>query len=839
MIKNCRFLCFPIFVFSILFLIAQENGYGAEKDFLNRLVSESMFTVPGEILGDKILSKENIKSPQARDGVLVAPFASEKTQPRFSFDEKVDLDLSEYSLFYLDVQSDHPDALRSCSLYFHSENGWFSIPGSAKGKLDPHSLRFTFSAGDARKEENPTGLHKIDTIRISFWRTVDVDTTVNIQGFYGGYSSVCILDTDKTNHQETQNFVNRMENFFKISGFSCRKADLENLNIDTLKKYKTVVIPIQGDLNDNSCDLLCDYLDQGGFIIGFYSLPAKLMKKMGFAPAVFYPNTQKGEPVEKIVFTEEFKKIYAPFMPDEMLQNSYNFCISKPLEKDLDPFLQKEENTPHIAGWWYNPQGEKMKYPAILRSGRGIFYSHVLIPDDITRKQAFFFAVLQNSDPSIYIKAFYENWYRLFNYGMVPDENRLPFYRERATDILRRLNERGWSENKILNAFDQIKSIHSKSPISSAIKVQIKNFFSAIDEIYKECSNAYAQKIVRLPGEKWFCWEHSGVGPYPGDWDRSIREIAAGGYNGIVPNMLWGGCASYNSKVLPHDEKFEKYGDQIEQIVQAGKKYGVEIHVWKVCYNCSRAPKSFTDQMKKEGRVQKSSSGKPYTSEWLCPSHPKNQDLEVAAMIEIAENYKVDGIHFDYIRYPGPHFCFCEGCRDRFSVHYKNRTGKDLAHWPDDVVNDKEIRAIFDQWRCDQITAVVRRVRETVDQKHLPVKISAAVFSGYPGTLTSVAQDWVLWCKKGYLDFVCPMNYTDDPNQYKQLVEKQISFLEGSVPMYSGIGATVPVALSPDKYAAQIEISRKGGAKGICMFDLSKSTMKFLVPAFKKPDSQK
>ena len=110
--------------------------------------------------------------------------------------------------------------------------------------------------------------------------------------------------------------------------------------------------------------------------------------------------------------------------------------------------------------------------------------------------------------------------------------------------------------------------------------------------------------------------------------------------------------------------------------------------------------------------------------------------------------------------------------------------------------------------------------------------ISAAVFQGYPGTIKSVGQDWGLWCRKGYLDFACPMNYTDQPANFAGLIDRQLDAIGNACPIYPGIGATVPSKLSPDKVAEQIEITRNKKTGGFCIFDLSKATVKGVVPAF-------
>ena len=83
----------------------------------------------------------------------------------------------------------------------------------------------------------------------------------------------------------------------------------------------------------------------------------------------------------------------------------------------------------------------------------------------------------------------------------------------------------------------------------------------------------------------------------------------------ILPNMLWGGLGHYPSDLLPRSETSRKYGDQIEQCVAAAKKYGLEVHVWKVNFNLSGLLREFVEQMRREGRTQVDVHGEP--SNWL------------------------------------------------------------------------------------------------------------------------------------------------------------------------------------------------------------------------------
>jgi uncharacterized lipoprotein YddW (UPF0748 family) len=319
-------------------------------------------------------------------------------------------------------------------------------------------------------------------------------------------------------------------------------------------------------------------------------------------------------------------------------------------------------------------------------------------------------------------------------------------------------------------------------------------------------------------------WNHSGTGAYPGDWDRTCKELAAGGFNVVLPNMLWGGLAHYASDVLPRSKTFSEHGDQIAQCVAAARKYGIEVHVWKVNYNLSTAPRDFAEKMRQAKRTQVSAQGEPV--DWLCPSHPENFKLELESMLEVARKYAVAGLHFDYIRYPDGDACYCDGCRQRF----ESERGEKVAQWPGDCYRGN-LRSAYRDWRCRQITRLVEAVSAEARKIKPAIKISAAVFGSYPGCRESVGQDWPEWAKAGYVDFLCPMDYTESDLAFQVLVSSQLKLVEGRVPVYPGIGATASrSALSPDRVVGQIHHARELGAAGFTVFNLDRETISTIVP---------
>ena len=336
---------------------------------------------------------------------------------------------------------------------------------------------------------------------------------------------------------------------------------------------------------------------------------------------------------------------------------------------------------------------------------------------------------------------------------------------------------------------------------------------------------AYCLAQKPLPGEFRAFWCHSAFGVQGMDWDEAIRRLAENGFTAILPNMLWGGAAFYDSKVLPVAAQTTTRGDQIRQCLAACRKYGVQLHVWKVDWNLgSAAPKEFVAKMRQAGRLQASSGGKE--EPWLCPSHPDNQQLEIAAMVEVVRNYDVDGIHFDYIRYPDNDHCFCAGCQERF----QRASGVTLTNWPEAVRAEGPLHQQWLEWRRGNITTVVRSVSEQARALKPKIKLSAAVFRNWTVDRDSVGQDWKLWCDKGYLDFVCPMDYTPSNGHFNTMVSQQVEWA-GRVPCYPGLGVSASSSrFGVDRAIEQINLTRRYQTHGFVIFNYGVKESAELLP---------
>jgi len=112
------------------------------------------------------------------------------------------------------------------------------------------------------------------------------------------------------------------------------------------------------------------------------------------------------------------------------------------------------------------------------------------------------------------------------------------------------------------------------------------------------------------------------------------------------------------------------------------------------------------------------------------------------------------------------------------------------------------------------------------------IRVSAAVFRNYPNCRDTVGQDWVLWVERGYLDFVCPMDYLADDEELANTVRRQLDFVAGRVPLYPGIGASAP-GLPPEQVIWQIQRARDVGAPGFVIFNYDLAVAEQHLPALR------
>lgn len=326
-------------------------------------------------------------------------------------------------------------------------------------------------------------------------------------------------------------------------------------------------------------------------------------------------------------------------------------------------------------------------------------------------------------------------------------------------------------------------------------------------------------RLAAIPapdGERRMVWAHRPTAMRDRTWDQALRIIKRGGYTDLIANLALGPVAAYKSDVLLTTAKYDGR-DCLEECLSACRRHGVKLHVWICCWRTGWGISGEdVARFESEGRFQRSNAG--VKKDWLCPSHPANRKMLVDSMLELAKK-GVDGVHFDYIRYPDCSYCFCDGCKMRF----EERIGRKLSGWPKVLQRDRALDRAWREFRRDTITAPVAEVSGRIHREHPGVEVSAAVFISPTADWDLMGQDWGTWCEKGYLDFVCPMTYADSLESFSGRLRKLRTEVTPNVPMYPGIGLGVwkRDGLDAKKFSDQVCHLRENGGKGFSVFDLS------------------
>lgn len=589
---------------------------------------------------------------------------------------------------------------------------------------------------------------------------------------------------------------NRMLNGIGLTAVTLEEASLSEAQ---LKSRRLVILPLNPVIAPKTASLLKSFVANGGKLFVTYTLPGPIAPLLGLRQTNWLKQEAPGHFASIQLNAPDILD-----MPVSIRQASWNITVTEPTTPDTK-----------IIGYWHNAKGESTGLPALSVGKSGVFFSHIFLPDDIQRKMQMLAALLGHLVPE-FRRTFAEQAIAaLTTIGHTKDFTELKQFVQQSD-----VPEANEALKTGADLMKRARTEYDAEAYNTAITVARAS--------QAELSKAYFLSHVSVETEGRAVWNHSGLGAYPGDWERSAKELASAGVNIVLPNMAWAGVAHYPSKILPQSQTFTQYGDQIAQCVEAAHKHGLEAHVWKITWNLEGAPKEFVEKIRAEGRTQVSATGQALN--WLCPSHPKNVLLELESSLEIVANYDVDGIHLDYIRYPGSHACYCNGCRQRFVL----ATRLQIDKWPAAVLPKTGTHSEkYVEWRAQQITRLVRMLHKRLREADPKIKISAAVFGWYPGCITSIGQDWIAWAKAGYVDFVCPMNYTESTDYFTELLVNQLALMPKDVAIYPGIGATASNSLlTPDAVVEQIYLSRNLGASGWTIFDYSLDISETVLPAF-------
>jgi uncharacterized lipoprotein YddW (UPF0748 family) len=732
-------------------------------------------------------------------------FANERD--RVYWDRDLRADLSQATSIHLDLQCDNPSALRSPTLYVRSGKGWYvgRIPLRGSGRQLVFINRSAFAT-----EGRPSGWNRIEGLRISAWRADSQNTHLRLYDLRAEADPVLVVkNTLSSPSPAERNYGNAIA--ARISGWLTEVGIPHGVITDEevihggLMNGRVAILSYHPHPPAREIASLKYFVQRGGKLIVFYGAEPALAELMDVQLESYLKAERPGQWASFVFSRPSYWNV-----PEQVFQNSPNIMPARPASYRAQTIAT-----------WQDAQGRPTGHAAWIASESGFWMTHVLLGDAPLQKREMLLGLVGSLVPDVWIYAARD---ALQKVGQIDSFRTMTEACRQISAAAARHPEQTRIEELLRDAaqdYDRMQRAFEKRQYAEAVALA--------RSVRRLLTQAYAEVQSPRPRELRGVWDHSGMGWFPGDWNRSCKLLQEFGFNTLFVNSMWAGLAHYPSKVLPPSAIVRMYGDPLGQCVEAARRYGLAVHVWFVCWNLENAPPDFVEEMRKQGRLQQSANGS--TVSWLCPSHSENRRLALNALREVATTYPVQGIHLDYVRFPNAQFCYCSNCRSEFERAMKQK----VRHWPRDVLPGGTERSAYVRWRADQITRFVREVRETVRAARSDLYVSAAVWGAYPTTVESIGQDWGLWLKQNMVDFVCPMNYTSDNARFAELTRTQLALPNAGNRLYPGIGVTAQESqLEPDQVIEQILLLRRLGAPGFVLFDMSQTLRTDTLPMLQK-----
>ncbi len=237
-------------------------------------------------------------------------------------------------------------------------------------------------------------------------------------------------------------------------------------------------------------------------------------------------------------------------------------------------------------------------------------------------------------------------------------------------------------------------------------------------------------------------------------------------------------------------------------------KRGMELHAWVVCIPIGtkerQAKYGAASLTRKRPELVKTAKGGEM---FMIPGKPETADYIANICKEIVENYDVDGISLDYIRYP-----------------------ESIYNFSDENLYPRSSSQSKADWKRENITRIVRRVHDVVKPIKPWVKLSSSPIGKYKDTsrysaggwngYNAVWQDPILWLKEDWQDLLFPMMYFTGNNYYPFLF--QWAEMANGHPICPGLGIYF---LDPregrwtlNEVRAEMHTARNSGIGGIAFY---------------------
>ena len=260
-------------------------------------------------------------------------------------------------------------------------------------------------------------------------------------------------------------------------------------------------------------------------------------------------------------------------------------------------------------------------------------------------------------------------------------------------------------------------------------------------------------------------------------------------FNKVFVQCRFRGDAFYKSNIVPKTPSLKDSDfDPLEYAVLIGHQLGLEVHAWMNTYilwsrdgRQDAAPYNLnhiyhTNKNWTESNIYgKSDSDIDITrvqslnweGVYLSPNHPDVNKYLISVFKEVIDDYDIDGLHLDYVRFQSDIYGYNSEGIKVFKQKY-NFDPLDIERniistnygWKQNEIDSME--TIWNNYKADNINNLLLEIKKIITDTDKNISISAAVKPDPNLAKNKWSRDWLYWLDSNFLDFVVLMNYASD-----------------------------------------------------------------------------
>jgi len=582
-----------------------------------------------------------------------------------------------------------------------------------------------------------------------------------------------------------------VEQALALSGVSFDAVSDEAIAAGALARRRVAVIAYSPVLAPREREALVEFTEGGGKLLVFYSVDRALWPALGIASARLRARAREAE-FEEI----RFAKNVLSLAPPAVFQASWNI-----LEVTPAPGARV------LAEWRDGEGGRVDGAPAVIAGPGGAIITHVMLGPVTNAKARMMLALSAD----------------LGGAAVLEPAARARLEAARGTsrlsglgglaELARALGDPRVDHDALASALEGA----ARSERDALAALEVGAFSSAHEQAARAQAQAREAAALAFPprdGEVRAVWVRT---PEEVDWPDVAPRLARAGFNTVLPNYVRGARAAYDSRVLVSGPPKLPAGS-LKTCISECRRAGIEVHVWWTVLFLDDTPSARAKSIERADRVVRDAEGGVVgapTSAWLCPSRAENLKLLRRAAGELARDYRLDGIHLDYGRFPQERSCFCKECLKALGVTAEADRAKEF-------LPGGERSEEFRRFRRERVAGAVEAIVRSAREKRPGLLFSAAVFPELALSRETLGQDWADWVRRGLMDFVVPMDYTSDATELERWVRGQARDAAGRVPVVAGLGLAAGRSRldDPAELIMQMAAARRGGADGFAIFQL-------------------